>query len=109
MNGTTDGTIEELEGIAHRLKGENMALAKANERLQDKLDIAEACIEEVTYWKDAVQKNTDEYEEIIEGLEAEVAVRTANNVEYLARIKSMGLQNRINLEEITALEFELRG
>ena len=43
----TDTHIEKLEGIAHRLKGENMAIAKANERLQQYLDTAEACIEEL--------------------------------------------------------------
>ena len=47
FSGTTDGTIKRLEGIAHRLKAENMAMAKANERLQDKLDTAESCIEEL--------------------------------------------------------------
>jgi len=73
MNGTTDGTIEELEGIAHRLKGENMALAKSNERLQEKLDTALVCIEQQ---------------------DAELEVRTANNVEYLARIKELGKQIR---------------
>ena len=39
--------VEELEGLAHRLKGVSMEQAKSGEKLQQKLDVAESVIEEL--------------------------------------------------------------
>jgi len=44
--------IEQLEGIAHRPKGENMEMAKSNEKLQQKYDSAE-------YYSEQLQARLD--------------------------------------------------
>jgi chromosome segregation ATPase len=53
--------IEELEAQVHSNQASSMRSAKAAERLQEKLDVAEACIEELEAENERLWEATQDY------------------------------------------------